>query len=323
MSTEDVYTKMKKIIACMFPLISFLGTFGNVFSFVFFSRKKFKNTIFRTYFRFLCITDTLALFVCMCTFAYDILGINLRTFNEFSCKLIVLMAYSMPTTSAWTLVAISLDRLVNLVFPFKLLFRKKIKFQVSVCIGILLANNLYYVQTLFSHIITTFEYYEYIDYQMPNASNLNETFICFVYSGNQLLLWLDFFNASVLPFLFMIIFTSISITYVFRSRMSANANSSQNVTRNDQRQRAKDVKYAITSIALNIVFFVLNIPLVVFYLVGRYVPDFESTVYAFIGEVALLLYYTNSASVFYINLTVNSIFQDELLFFWREIKRNF
>ena len=50
-----------KVLTYFYPLLVAFGLFGNFFAFIIFSRKKFKNTIFSTYFRFVVATDSLKL----------------------------------------------------------------------------------------------------------------------------------------------------------------------------------------------------------------------------------------------------------------------
>jgi hypothetical protein len=318
MGSDDIFSQIKTVIIYSFPVVSFFGTLGNLVSFIIFSRKKFKNTTFWTYYRFLCITDTFGLFICVCNFIYNIFGINLRIFNEFSCKFIVLIAYAMPTTGGWTLVVISLDRLVNIVWPNRLNLIKKTYFQILVCIGILIANIAVYFQTLLSHIITVFEYYEYLDYPTSNDTSLNSTYLCSVswYLQGPLLVWLDLFNSAVFPFTFMVIFTTINIIVLYRyKRLITRSNNSI-----PREQSTSVTRFAATSIALNVLYLVLNIPLVLYYLLSRYqVEIITGPGSVLVPKISIWLFYVNSATVFYTNLCVNTIFRKELWLFCRDI----
>ncbi len=84
--------------------------------------------------------------------------ISVRSISNEFCRIFQLIAYAVPATSAWILVAISLDRYLSIKYPTKLLFRKKPSFQWSVCIGLLAFDILYYAEIYFSYVKTAFTF---------------------------------------------------------------------------------------------------------------------------------------------------------------------
>ena len=128
----------------------------------------------------------------------------------------------------------------------------------------------------------------------------------------------------------MILFTSITIHFLFKSRRTmraakshgGNAYAAVNQS-NDPDKRAKkakqhtssqdstrDVKFAITSFTLNLFFFIFNCPIVTYGLLTNYLNLNSMTNYI-ISTVTSIIYYFNFATIFYINIMVNSIFKAE------------
>ena len=115
----------QNFIIILYPIVFTLGTCGNVLSFLVFSGKKFKHTIFETYFRMISLTDTLTLVLSvidfLCYYKYEI---DLFSVSEFSCKFISYVFYAIPACSVWLTVMISYDRMLSVLYSNKLKFRE-------------------------------------------------------------------------------------------------------------------------------------------------------------------------------------------------------
>ena len=116
----------------------------------------------------------------------------------------------------------------------------------------------------------------------------------------------------MIPFLFMLIFSSISIKTIFdsRSRLKANNKSQSNQQSSKKTTiKAKDVKFAFTSIALNVTFLLFVFP-TNFLDILVYFISFDFDLAYVISET---FYHLNFAVVFFINLWFNSIFKNEFM----------
>ena len=60
-NSEEIMTQAVVGLNYCYPVIVVVGTIGNILAYIIFSRKRFENTIFATYFRFLLIIDTIGL----------------------------------------------------------------------------------------------------------------------------------------------------------------------------------------------------------------------------------------------------------------------
>ena len=81
------------VIVYSFPMITLIGLIANSISFVVFSRKRFENTIFSTYFRFLLLFQTLNLIVPVDKMLEWNLDLSFSRISNFTCKLRVAFVY--------------------------------------------------------------------------------------------------------------------------------------------------------------------------------------------------------------------------------------
>jgi hypothetical protein len=306
-----------RVINYLYLMIVIVGTVANVLAFVVFSRKAFKNTIFSTYFRALLVVDTIGLlFLTLGKFLSFEFGINLRDLHLILCKITMPLAYSIPAISAYITVVISFDRWLTIAKPTVLLIRKKRKFQLIVCITIIMTTFLYNGQLFFS----------YIDFDPAKKNDWEE---CTIINQN-LLSTMDFINSTLLPFTLMLLFTLLTINAVLvsRNRIRNNIINNRVATVNNQIlssaeiSRKRDIRFVITSISLNIIFLILNAPHSSFYFVMINILN-QFTSQRINLSFTLLLSYLNHAIVFFINYAVNTQFKEELSKLYLEIKSIF
>jgi hypothetical protein len=287
-----------------FYLVIFsLGTLGNLISIIIFSRKKFKNTIFSTYYRLITIYDILTLLSIIIDIYPDFkFNTNLQRVSDFFCRFTDHYNYSMPTISVWTLSVISVDRFFSIFLPFKLKLRKTKSFQLTVCILIVIYNLIFYFPLFYSNL-------EMVNSNNESNSSSNQ-FECIIFNPNGLIDWMDFFNASLIPFVVMTISNGFILMKIFhRSRKRSKMIGS------DSKTNTRDIKYALTSIAMNVLFFIFNFPITLFFLVKNYI-NFDSD-YEQIGDlinlVVSLLFYSNFALLFLTSVLSNSLFREEFI----------
>lgn len=118
----------------------------------------------------------------------------------------------------------------------------------------------------------------------------------------DLLQWLDFFNSTIVPFVFMI---ALSIALIHSVRVSrARVHTSSGA----HSQSKRDNRFAISAITLNLVFLFLNLPIVIDDLLAiNIIPNY------IFDYTAQLLYYLYYAIGFYAQLLVNSEFRSEFV----------
>ena len=285
-------------IVYSFPLISIAGFFFNSLSFVIFSQKKFQKTSFSIYFRFLIISDSLSLLLPINRMLEWNFLMFISNYSDFFCKLRAFYSYAIRPISGWTTVVIGLDRMIDIMYPTRFLFRKQVKFQIITCLSILFFDFMFYIPVLFFRLNRT----PYFDTQTNKTSEL---IIC--ENKSIPVFWMDLFQSALVPFILMLTSTSLILRCVFKSRHLR-----------QRARRRKDLKYAVTSISLNIIFLLLNSPFVFYNLISTYI-SINYAVDEFLFILCLTMLYLNFLSVFFINISANSIFKEE---FYKLLSKN-
>ena len=288
--------KVKTIIKYSFDIILIIGLVGNLFAFLVFSSLKFKNTIFATYFRFLCFFDSL---FAMIMFIIDILlylNINFETLSNTCCKIKIYFTYVVAATSVWTMAIISLDRMFSIVWSNRFQFRKKTINQIIIIVGIIIYNILYWSPDIFL-------------FSIENIHNnqSNQTVLVKCQPSLNFLKYFSLANTTILPFFIMILSTILTLIKVFRSRRRQSNQHSSSI-------KNKDVKFAITSISLNLLFLFFNLPITIF----AFFIDYSNEVEKFITTILTLLFQCNYFILFFVNFIVNNSFRQE---FFNMMKR--
>ena len=295
-----------KILNFSYCLIIIIGLAGNTISFIIFSCKKFQRTIFSTYFRFLSVFDSIYfIFIIIKMLIY--VEVNLYDLSSFSCKIIFYLNTIATSLSIWTMVIISFDRMFSIVCPNRFQFRKRSKFQFVAIAGIIIYNSVYNCHVLF----LTYHTMSYKNQTRTILTNQTAELKCEI---DKIQTYFELANATIVPFLLMMITTIIMLIKLFRSRRRR----SQQLNTNHQSSpstKRKDVKFAIITISLNLIFLTFNLPLIVSSLLLNYLNDIEHLIL----DLFLFLFQCNYSSLFYVNLIVNSLFRKQ---FFNLIKLN-
>ena len=293
------------IIEYLFLVPQLVGFIFNIPAFVVFSRKKFKNTIFSTYFRYLCISDTITLLFRF-EYIFNLKVFEFRIISIFSCKIINYFVYFISSLSVWILVVISIDRFLSISYPASFIFRKLKQNQILVLFAIIIYHMIYWLSVPFlAHI------------SIKN-NGTNETISYHCHYGTLIVDVMDFLDSSFLPFFLMFISTSLTLRTIFKSRSKSQSNQQDE----QSKIKTKDIKFAINSILLNLFFLVFNFPLTLYFFSQNFVK-FDIELKNLIHSISELLYYVNYANIFFISYFFNSIFYKEFFDLINELKLKF
>ena len=288
------------VLVFILPVVLIMGSIGNVFSFIIFSRDKFRKTSFSLYFRVLAFSDSFTLLYIINDIPNVLYGQDLQNRSHFWCKTFRYWLYAIAPVSGWLLVVISLDRMLSIIRPNKFLFLKKKQTQATICCLTLAYNLIFYIPLIV-----------FKDYQAQenlNSSNLTEiVYECVDLEEQNIVNWLDLLNSTILPFLIMVLCTSVTVRRLFKSRSKTTAEAKPNT-----KLKQRDTKFAITSVGLNLFFFIFNLPVCVYMVLASFI-FFDDVDSKLIFCAVLITYYLNFGVVFYVNILTNSIFRNELL----------
>lgn len=234
-------------------------------------------------------------------------SINIESSSFFICKFFAYSAYVTMPASAWTLVVLSIDRMLSVVYPKRFLILRKMKFQIIIVLIIFCFNIFYNLGIIIGRNYKEVENFD----NLTNTSIIKRSCVFDDYL-NKVYYWMDPFNLIIFPFILMFASTIVSVVYIFKSRFRLFVKKTSGETKAGDviKKMQKDIHYAIVSIALNFTFFIFLMPLELFYLLGEELEyDTWLLVYAFLN----IPFYINSGSVFYINFWFNSTFRSEIM----------
>lgn len=282
-------------------ILIFLGVSGNLIGFIIFSRKTLSKFPTRNIYRFMAILDTIYLLSQIAQDTSINFGYDFRIVSDLICKLYRYYNFALAPISFWLSVYISIERFISIKYR-NVQFIKNRNFQTAIILVISLYNLFFYSPMLvFLNLIenvvngtnSTQQIEKTCDYKIPIYLTVIST--------------MDLINIVILPFFIMTIMSILLIHTIIMSRLKIlNLSLEQ-----DRIKLAKDIKFGITSIILNITFFFLNLPICL----ANYM-EMDNNTYTLIVAVFYVNYFIN----FYILAFFNSVFRKEL-YIWLGLKK--
>lgn len=285
----------------VFPLfVLILGLVGNTFSFIIFGRKEVKNITSANIYKGLALLDTLYLTSRIVQKLLFNLGYDLKNSSLIGCKLVIYFNPALGPMSAWLLVYISIERFFAIRCP-KINFIRSLSFEIFIMVTVIVYNMLFYLPFPLLH-----------DFKLNLTQNSTRISGCLFKSKSiaRVLLTLDMFNLSLIPFALMIFFSLMLIGTVFQSRLKT---SKSNVSKRDKSKLRKDIHFAFASIVLNVSFILFNLPFCLSNILRSVYPDQP----AYLLELVEYLYLSSYGNNFYVLIVSNSIIQKEFLSLFR------
>ena len=220
--------------------------------------------------------------------------------SNFICKTRYYFSYVSFSIPALLLVLISIDRFFSIARPDKFLFKNRIRFQLIICLIIIIFNICIYLPVFWFHL----EKSEIFN----NQTNRTE----FTFSCEDIGFWfylMDLFQSSLIPFTVMILTSIFTIKKVFDTRKLINDKNN-----NSNKNKLRDIKFAKISISTNIVFLAYGLPYFIYTLITDYTSLFnnlDADVIMIIHSISFLCFYIQFIDIFFINIFVNSLFKNE------------
>lgn len=268
-----------------------IGIVGNFVSFLVFTRPTFKKNSISTYSQALAIAESHIIWQLGMDIPEAFFGIVVNDQTNFLCKMFFYVMTAFTTIPCWILVAFSIDKLLCMTRSSYEFIKKK-RFQWSAIVGIAVFHLLLYIEI---PILLKLELNPWNNYicDMSTMSIFNEIAILYL------------LESAIIPFIIMIVTSTMSIVSIRRSRRNLER-SGGNV---DQSRKSREVKYAISSLAFNFTFIILKCPVVIVYILyGNdivFPPIYQNA--------AMLLFFANASMSFFIHFLSNSLFRREFL----------
>jgi hypothetical protein len=275
-----------------------LGFIGNTFIFKIYSASNsMRNNTLSRYFRTLSVINQLIMLHYIRIAVTGKYNWDLILASDFTCKTVKYTAMSIRQMAAWLLVMISFDRFLNIRYPRKFKFFYTLAFQSAVIVIIVLGSILMYSPLIWNSQLK-------VSISTNNVTHQITTVTACKIQSAVIYMWMNVLGSSIVPFILMIFFNTVIIRYISKSRARITAIGQQ------QNSNAKDKKFALTVLSLNVVFFVLNCPINVYNIVAQY-TTIDADTDSFLLFLFRSMYFTFPAIDFYIQITVNSIFREK------------
>lgn len=302
-------------------IMQYVGLVGSALMFVVYSQRSLQRLSLSIYFRSMAIAC-----LCQCIdnliiydhfYVLNRASIYIINFTNFLWKMI-------GPLSAWLEMLASFDRFMVILFPLKFRFIQNRCVQRALVLILVFSNTLIYLHYFFT--IPPI-YGLFCDFSYENS-------FCLIKIDN-ILLMIDFLNGTAIPFTVMFALSVCTFAGVcrahrrIRSFSSSSSSSSRTNNISSQRKLRRDIKFGVSMVVLNLLFFVFVGVNRLNELIG--INPFDPSAQIFSNYVFSLVLNNLSENYyllnFYFQLAVNSLVRKELtnLFvrFIENIKRLF
>lgn len=283
------------LIDIMFPpMILILGLIGNSTGYLVMKRPKLVQIGPRNIYKYLFIIDSIYLVQIVINYLQFGFKIDLSIYSRIGCKLWFYINYG------FGLVYISMDRFISIKYPAKRYMMRKRNNQLIFLIFTVVSNLLYYLPVVYNYNILI----------VTNTTNgtAGLTVCTFIDLDSQnVVAYMDLANRALLPFILILIFSVLLTIEIFKSRKRI----LEHFNVEDNRYYYNEIRLSITSLCLNFIYCILQMPISIYDLIPEYylLPFYSFTYFLF-----YLSYAINS----YVILFSNSLFRDQCFLFFRE-----
>lgn len=94
-------------------VVIIVGIFGNVISFIVFSRPTFRKSSISIYYRALAFSDSLIVYNAVVHFYMLLYNYLISLYSDAICKLFSYMMFTLGSLPGWILIAVSIDKVLN------------------------------------------------------------------------------------------------------------------------------------------------------------------------------------------------------------------
>jgi len=310
----------------MCPVLLILGTFGNVLSIIVLARPRFRRWASTVYLIGLSIADLCVLYIGLLRqwFRYTFNN-DVRELSSTLCKVHWWLMYCAADSSVWILVAITLERLVSTLCPYRskqLCSRRVSTITVAVIVPTAMIVN--------SHLMYGFDRFEIksgnTTILVPCAPATESYDIFFEKVWN----WLDLCKFSLIPFIILSVGNACILYKLIQSRRKVKSQVLPATSEGSSTQRKNTTSnMSVLLVALNFMFILSTLPVAIYFLGDPYwIPEdiprhvkLQDPWWAFVN----LLYYINNSSNFILYCLTGSRFRESVksLFLFRKIHNSF
>ena len=287
----------------IFPIaIIITGIILNVIVVAVFNSRRYKKIDSTKFMSVLAINDIFCLLTLLVTHKTYFTS-ALRLLSATYCKLLSITIYLFPAVSNWLLAFINIERVLFIKFESNQLF-KSVKFKSIVTAGIYLWNFVIYFDNFF--INKLFKLQGNWTIIESETIKLTSEFVCssddpLVYDIHS---YINLVNGVLVPFAVMITCSALIINSIVKLRKSVK------VKRCDRKSKNlnSNLQFSIIIISLNLLFFLFNLPLLIYIYFNR-----GLSIAFFITNFVIYFYFTQFVVNFFIYFAFYTRFRTEFI----------
>ena len=304
---QQMKRKMAFAKTILYPFLLVLGTFGNVMT-IAIHKSTVNTSPMSIFFIVLAVADLLLLYNnCFQAWVGLAFQFRLKLHSIASCKIGYFLVYVSGVLSAWTLVAMTVQRAVSVLWPHRanvLCTAGKSK--------VIVVSMTLFITAMHAHILYGFSILTTAGKRECYATTEYDYFFSGIWS------WVDMFIFSLLPWLCLAVCNSLLVW-----KLKASVREAEVSLGSDQADKITDRKKKATSITVTLVvvstaFLILTFPMSCMQILS-FVPWMNGTIYTarktyahyYVSEISYSLWYANSCINFYVNCLTGAKFRRE------------
>lgn len=286
------------------PTIFIFSLTGNILGISVFIRQTTKLTqiapvrIYKSLFVFNSIYS-IQILLSLVSSSNSFISFNISTLSNLTCKFANFFRFAFDSFAPYFLVYISIEKFISIKYKEKMYILRNDFFQFLYVLGLFFLNIIMYIALAFisSDLIEKTVNINNND----NSTALITTIVCdFVSTKIKLVTtYIDIFYRLIIPSLIMIFF-SYSL---FKIKIIESAD------RKEKRRLQKEVQYAISSILMNIIYLVFNVPVVILTVISTLNIKVSNELFIFFYYLYFLAY----GCFYYVIYIFNPSFRNDSL----------
>ena len=290
-----------------YPFLMLFGAFGNVMIIVIHKRAALTSSM-SVFFLTLAASDLVSLCVtCFKVWLMLVFHFNLSSQNDALCKLVLFLIYVSGVLSAWTLVTMTVQRAVCVLFPHRANVLCTVGKSKAIVVSMVL-----FIAAIHSHLLYGLAVRMQKGGKKCVILKAYESFFIEIWS------WVDMCIFSLLPWLCLAVSNSLLVWKLRLSLLEAKLNlgSGQVDRMNDRKKKATSI--SITLIVVSTAFLLLTFPMsfyqiltFIYWMNGSINTVKSSRAAYYTRQISYPLWYVNSCINFYIYWLTGSKFRRE------------
>ena len=291
----------------LYPFLLFFGTFGNVMTIVIHKRAALTSSL-SVFFIVLAVADLMLLYSnCFKAWLSFVFSFNLSRQNNVLCKLFIFTLYVSGVLSAWTLVAMTAQRAVCVLWPHRANLLCTVRRSKVIVVSMVL-----FIAAIHSHLLYGFH--------VETDSGRRRCVMIDEYQPfyHEIWLWVDVLIFSLLPWMCLAVSNSLLVWKLNVSVREAavSLGSGQADMMNARKQKATSVTVTLMAVSAAFLVFTFPISFIQIYDFLQWMKgsltnlDSSQAIY-YTWQISYPLWYANSCINFYIYCLTGSRFRTE------------